>query len=95
MISFAFATSGQSLTLTVFDGQNKISKTALIVEEAINRATTEDEIKKQFNRLKETPFMVNAWKIDLPSHCFIPIKKLNEMRREIIKELIEKRSYHV
>lgn len=61
------------------------SKVKLV--EAINRPLTSDTIITQMQKSGETPFIVNNVKVNnLPENVFMPIGKLNNIRREVLNE---------
>ena len=84
---------GKQLELSIDDGENSITKYGSIVEEAKSSPTDYERIKSQIEKLGETPFISIDTSIEMDNNIFIPIKELNELRRELTSELIEKRSY--
>jgi putative protease len=62
-----------------------------IVEASITSPISYDKIKEQVSKLGDTPFKINNISIDMDDNIFISIKEINELRRSIINELIEKR----
>ena len=81
------------LSITISDGENSITKYGLIIEQAQNSPTDKDRIKSQIEKLGNTPFISTNTIIESDSNIFIPIKELNELRRDCIEELIEKRKF--
>lgn len=81
--------------LELTDGTNKISVTKNIIEEAKNTPITSVQIIKQIDRLKDSAFKLNNLEIIMDDDIFVNIKNLNELRREAIKELEEKRLYKI
>ena len=75
------------------DGKNKIIIEKNIIEKAQNKAMTKEQIIKQIDRIKESVFKFDNLEIIMDNDIFIPIKSLNELRREAIKKLEEKRLY--
>jgi len=61
------------------------------VDKAINRSITKEDIVKQISKLGDTPYKINNLEITLEDNLFINIKDLNEIRREVINKLNEKR----
>lgn len=56
-------------------------------EKAINSPVTEERLKKQLNKLNDTPFYFENIKINLDNGLFIPhISTINELRRNAINE---------
>ena len=83
--------SNDKFTLEISDGINKIIKSDTIVEKALNSGTSKERIIEQLSKLGNTPFKLDNINVSLDSDVFIPISKLNELRRSVIDELIEVR----
>ena len=67
-----------------------IEKTGNVVNEAINQPLTSERIQEQLTKLGGTPFIVNDISMDIDDNIFMPIKDINELRRNAIDELIDK-----
>ena len=80
---------GNNFILEVSDGINKVTKFDSIVEEALNSGTSKERIIEQLAKLGNTPFKVNNIDVVMDNNVFIPISKLNELRRSVIEELID------
>lgn len=87
------ATINERLTITISDFENTITKYGNIIEEAKNCITDYKRVKIQLEKLGNTPFKSIDTNIIIDNNVFIPIKEINELRREITDELIEKRMY--
>lgn len=72
------------------DLNNKVSTTIDILP-AVNRPTTEEEIKEKITRLGNTPFKEDSVNINIPDNIFISMKLLNEARRFLVDKLIKER----
>lgn len=81
----------KQLEVILKDEENIITKYGSVVESANNAPTDYNRIKEQLEKLGETPFISKNTTIDMSDNIFIPIKELNELRRDAVKELIEKR----
>ena len=55
---------------------------------AENRPITKENIIKQFSKLNDTPFVLEQIDVDIDNDIFITIKILNEMRRNVIQNVI-------
>lgn len=84
---------GKNLELSINDSKNEIKVYGNIVEEAKNSPTSYERIKEQLEKLGNTPFISTNTNISLDDNIFIPIKELNDLRREAVEKLIEKREY--
>lgn len=60
-----------------------------LVEEAKNQPMTEDKIRKQMMKTNDTSFAFQELSIIINGSVFIPVQKLNELRREGIVALSE------
>lgn len=81
----------QPLSLKITDGVNSVTVSKDIVDKAINRPTTKEEIIKQISRMGDTPFSINKIDAKVDENIFVPIKGLNELRRDATEKLIELR----
>ena len=86
-INASITVKNNILSLTISDNQNTITK-EISVEEAINNGTSNERIIEQLSKLGSTPFVISNVDINIPNTIFVPISKLNELRRNIIDELI-------
>ena len=82
---------GKELEVTIKDNYNKVTKYGNNVEEAKNAPTQKERIKEQLEKLGDSPFISKETIIDMSDNVFIPIKELNELRRNAVIELIDKR----
>ena len=84
----------QPLKLIVSDGINIVEKESdYIVANAIKSETTKENIQTNLNKLGDTIYSFNNIEIVKDSNIFIPINKINELRREVMHTLDEKRLY--
>ena len=82
-------TIDQGFMLEVSDGIHTLKKSKDIVSLALNNPTAEERVKEQLEKLGNTSFKVKEISIQIPNNVFIPIKEINELRREIINDLVE------
>ena len=76
------------------------SVTGDTVQEAVNRAMSEEDIEKQLGKFGNTGFSVSSIVIDMDDKgIFIPNKALNELRRNasiaLENEIIKRRGYNI
>ena len=91
-ISFkVFAKAFNELTLTLTDDINTITLKSIKLDKALNKPTTKEEIYSKLNKLGNTPFYLKSCEINL-DNAFIPMKILNNLKRDIIDKLILKRT---
>ena len=82
----------EPLVVSISDGQNIITKQGDTVLPAANAPLTLENIKKQFRRLGDTPFILDNIQVEMDSNIFLPVHSLNAIRRLLTEELIEERS---
>ena len=85
---------GYKIKLIVNDSKNTIElESDYIVQTAIKSETTPQRIKEQLSKLGDTIYEFSNLEIINDSNIFIPINKLNELRRDALKKLDELRKY--
>ena len=82
----------KTFSLEISDFKNTLTVNKEICEKAKTCSTTKETVLKQCDRLKDTPFFLQDIKIELPENVFIPVSKINEIRREAVANLITLRS---
>lgn len=88
---FLTAKKGKKLKLSITDGCNVVEEESNTVEAARTSCMTKERIEKQLSKLGTTPFYCKEIKIDMDQNIFISIQELNELRRNVVKRLIELR----
>ena len=73
------------------DGLNKVSIQGATPEISLNRPLTKKDIIEKISKLGNSIYSINNIQIDLDKDIFIPIKILNELKRNLIERLNEKR----
>lgn len=56
---------------------------------AQNVPATAEKISESLKKLNDTPFCLNELKIDLGENVFVPVKTINDLRREAVSKLVE------
>lgn len=84
---------GSNIYLEVSDGKNLVSVTGPIVSDAVNNPITSEQVIKQIDRLGGTVFKFDRLDVILDENVFVPVSVLNNIRREVISKLEEKRLY--
>lgn len=79
---------GQPFEITLFDGINEVVVTGEKVQKSIKAPVTVERIKDQLLKLGETPFICNEISVESDKDIFIPIKEINELRRQAVNKLI-------
>ena len=83
------------LFFEVSDGINNVSSKLQNIELSKTSPTDEDTVLKQLNKLGNTVYKFNNLVVDIPNNLFIPIGNLNQLRRDTIELLNEKRLYQI
>ncbi len=95
-LKFSETNDGFQLTATDEDGHKSISFFQSEKDLAKNEESTIPNIKKNLSKTGNTPFIVDEIDVVFSSNWFLPISKINEIRREVLEQLIETRitEYH-
>ncbi len=86
-----YAKINKPLSITIIENNHKITLNGNIITKAINKATTKEEITKKLSKLGNTPFYVNNINFDIDDNIFIPISEINNIRRNLVNKLTEKK----
>ena len=78
---------GQPITLQLFFKENYVSYEGNIVEQAQKRPITKEDVEKQLKKTGNTNFVFSSLEIDMDNDIFLPLKSLNELRREAFEQL--------
>lgn len=82
------AKKGQKLTMRIDDSSHTVEKESSLVEEAKTSSISKERIKKQVEKLGDSPFYCYSVDIIMDSNIFISIKELNQLRRQVVEQLI-------
>lgn len=82
--------SGEKICLSVWDEEgNSATVYGDIVDQAMSRAAETADIRKQLNKTGGTEYAFKDISIDLGDNCFVPVKAINELRRNALVEYEE------
>ncbi len=89
--------SGFKLTVKDEDGCVSVSEIEFPKEQTKNNQTIIPNIKTNLGKTGNTPFMVDKIEVEFSQHWFLPISKINELRRLALEQLVSIRveSYKV
>lgn len=92
---FLYAHIGERLLLRVkdYDGNEASYEVEYIVERAQNRPIDFKNANLALSKLGDTPFLLNKLDMNIDDMALVPIVRLNEIRRETTKLLLEKREF--
>lgn len=83
------AVSNDKFEITITDGVNTVtSKGNIVLEKAQNSPTDKKRIEEQICKINDTAFRINSIS-GLTDDAFIPIKYINEIRRQAFAELTD------
>ena len=88
--AYVYCHAGEALLLTLYTAEGEeccVSLEGPIVETASKQPATEASIKDRICKMGNTFFEVTECQIDLGENCFVPVKILNELRREAVLRL--------
>lgn len=85
---------GEKLKLKVVIPKGRVKEVIIFVEgEIVQRAqkqpVTEEKLRQQLEKTGDTPFFFRNLHIDCEDEIFIPVAKLNELRREALDKLLK------
>ncbi len=85
--------SGYPLKLIVDDGSGHIACAVgtMVPEIAVNRPMTEERLREQLGRTGSTPFDFGNLHIDMDGGLSLPIREINDVRRQALASLLKLR----
>lgn len=78
---------GKPINIVLINKDYSISIEGGVVSASINRPTSEADVIKQLSKLGETNFYADNIYVTIDENAFIPIKELNELRRQASDKL--------
>ncbi len=76
------------------DSITSVDITGDLVENSVKSPLDEASIRKQFARLGDTPYVMKECAVTLSGDVFLPVKALNQLRRNTVEKLTKKVSEH-
>lgn len=83
--------NGNALAISIMDFEDNVVELVIEVESANNNPTDAYSIERCFSKLGDTIYELNSINVSYNDDIFIPISKLNDLRRTLLGELSEKR----
>jgi len=85
--------NGEPLQLTMMDakGNSSTHTSEETVQRAEKAGLTEARLRQQLSKTGSTPFAIDGLHVDIDEHVIIPISAVNQLRRDVLEELEEKR----
>ncbi len=66
-----------------------LARTPIPLVEATNHPLTTETLEKQLSRLGETPYELASLKNEIQGNCHLPLSALNQLRRDLVEQLIQ------
>ncbi len=97
-IALKFTETNDGFKLLAIDEDGHESESSFLSEKELakNEESTKPNIKKNLSKTGNTPFIVDEVDVEFSNNWFLPISKINEIRRIVLEQLIEIRvkEYH-
>ena len=87
------AKCGENISLMLNDGVNQVIVYGNVTQNATNSPVDRDIVYEKLNKLGDTVYRFSELTINVDSNIFIPLKEINDLRREAVALLNEKRLY--
>lgn len=88
-----YASADAPMYLTISDGTHSICVySEQDIMQATNKPATIEDVKMRLSKINNTIFSVGEMDITLDGNLFIPVKMLNDLRREAVEALYKARS---
>lgn len=97
-VSLTFTEIPNGFALSAIDEDGHVSASSIIMKKELakNGKPIVDNIKKNLSKTGNTPFIVDEMNVEFTDNWFLPISKINEIRRMVLDQLIDVRvkEYH-
>lgn len=95
-LNFTDTENGFQLTAIDEDGHESVAFIESPKELTKSESSALDNIKKNLSKTGNTPFTIDEIAVDFSANWFLPISKVNEVRRDVLEQLIDTRvnEYH-
>jgi 23S rRNA 5-hydroxycytidine C2501 synthase len=92
-VALHFAESPEGFALTATDEDGHTSTATLVAEKEPTRngESIVDNIRKNLAKAGNTPFIVDDIRVDFSENWFLPISKINDIRRTVLEQLMDAR----
>lgn len=82
-------TIGEAARLTVCHDETEVTCEGDLVQAAANKPLTADELKKRLQKTGGTPFLAEEIQISMTEAVFMPVGRINELRRKALAAMEE------
>lgn len=73
------------VTLTVAGKGCSVTVTGSVLQDAVNRPVTAEDIRSRLNKMGHTLYQWNTLEIQIPEDCFLPLGEIGRLRRKAIR----------
>ena len=89
---FVYAHKNENMYIVVNDGINDVKyESSYVVDKALKTPTSKERILEQLSKLNDVPYAIESANFDIEDDIIVPISTINELRREVINLLSDKR----
>lgn len=89
------AKENKPFILTVTDNKNTIRLEKGTINRAQQKPVTKKDIIDKISKITESVYQIDKLNIDMDDNIFFPMSQLNDLRREMINKLNDKRLYQI
>ncbi len=82
---------GKAMRFIASDGINEVCKTGAIVERAKSAPLRQGDVIKQVEKMGASIYSLEKLEVDLDEDCFVTVRDINALRREVLETLDEVR----
>ena len=86
---------GDKVNLYISDGINEVCVYGNKVDRSMNKPVDKGMINEKLNKLGDTVYRFDKLEIEIDDDIFIPLKEINELRRDAINKLNNLRLYEI
>ena len=83
--------TGAEAEISLSDGVHSVSCKGGTVQQAQNKPTDPERIRTQIEKTGDTPFEIRNYTAEISENAFVPVSAVNQLRRQAVEKLIEKR----
>lgn len=84
---------GEPCFLLLTDGNVQASAIGSVPQKALKQPLKEEDVRKQMNKLGNTAFTIRNLQVLMDKDIFVPVRELNDLRREAVLQLEEERIF--
>ena len=89
---FAKAHVGSRFSVEISDGVHKFQQEGSFVQKSITAPVDDARIRTQLEKLGDTPFISQSTVVEVDRNAFLPLKEINEIRRDLVQKLFTART---